>query len=67
MNEPLRLLMLGAHPDDAEYYAGGLAAIYRKLGHTVKLISMTNGDAGHYELRGPELATRRRREAAAAG
>jgi LmbE family N-acetylglucosaminyl deacetylase len=63
----LRLLILGAHPDDAEYHAGGLAAIYRSLGHTVKMVSLTNGDAGHHEMRGPELAARRRREAAAAG
>src|SRR5207249_4676648 len=67
MSETLRLLILGAHPDDAEYHAGGLAAIYRRLGHAVKMISLTSGDAGHHEMRGPELAARRRREAAAAG
>jgi LmbE family N-acetylglucosaminyl deacetylase len=31
------------------------------------MVSLTNGDAGHQTLRGPELARRRRAEAAAAG
>lgn len=66
-DEPLRLLILGAHPDDAEYHAGGLAAIYRRLGHDVKMVSVTNGDAGHYQLRGQVLATTRRAEAHASG
>jgi N-acetylglucosamine malate deacetylase 1 len=64
---PLRLLVLGAHPDDAEFRAGGLAAMYRELGHVVKFVSLTNGDAGHHQMPGPELAQRRRQEAAAAG
>jgi len=64
---PLRLLVIGAHPDDADYHAGGLAALYRAAGHEVKMVSLTNGDAGHQTLRGPELARRRRAEAAAAG
>jgi LmbE family N-acetylglucosaminyl deacetylase len=67
MLKSLRLLILGAHPDDAEYHAGGLAASYRQFGHTVKMVSLTSGDAGHHQMRGPELAARRRREAAAAG
>jgi LmbE family N-acetylglucosaminyl deacetylase len=63
----LRLLIIGAHPDDADYGAGGLAALYRAAGHTVKMVSLTNGDAGHQSLRGAELARRRRTEAQAAG
>lgn len=65
--EALRLLILGAHPDDAEYHAGGLASIYRRLGHTVKMVSLTNGAAGHHQKPPEEMAEIRRREAAAAG
>jgi N-acetylglucosamine malate deacetylase 1 len=66
-NQPLRLLIVGAHPDDADYHAGGLAGLYREGGHVVKMVSLTNGDAGHQTERGPELARRRRSEATAAG
>ncbi|MEZ6073602.1 MAG: PIG-L family deacetylase [Pirellulales bacterium] len=65
--EPLRLLILGAHPDDAEYHAGGLATIYRDLGHTVKMVSVTNGGAGHHWRHPDELVLTRRQEATAAG
>ena len=64
---PLRLLIIGAHPDDADYAAGGLAALYRAAGHDVRMISLTNGDAGHHEMQGAALAKRRLGEAAAAG
>ncbi len=63
----LRLLILGAHPDDAEFHAGGLAAIYRSLGHEVRMISLTNGAAGHHWRSPEELVELRRKEAAAAG
>ena len=63
----LRLLILGAHPDDAEYHAGGLAAIYRSLGHTVKMVSVTDGGAGHHLLSSAELVPLRRAEAKRAG
>jgi N-acetylglucosamine malate deacetylase 1 len=66
-SSPLRLLIIGAHPDDADYGAGGLAALYRAAGHAVKMVSLTNGDAGHQTLRGADLARRRRAEAQAAG
>jgi LmbE family N-acetylglucosaminyl deacetylase len=66
-DQPLRLLILGAHPDDAEYHAGGLATIYRRLGHVVKMVSVTDGAAGHHQTFGSPLAARRREEAAAAG
>src|SRR5947209_6430428 len=66
-DRPLRLLIIGAHPDDADYAAGGTAALYRAAGHEVKMVSLTNGDAGHHRESGPALAQRRRAEAAAAG
>jgi N-acetylglucosamine malate deacetylase 1 len=66
-DRPLRLLIIGAHPDDADYHAGGLAALYRAAGHVVKLISLTDGGAGHQILRGAALTKRRKAEAAAAG
>jgi LmbE family N-acetylglucosaminyl deacetylase len=67
MSDPLRLLILGAHPDDAEYHAGGLATIYRGLGHWVRIVSMTNGQAGHHQRPPEQMARLRREEAAAAG
>ena len=63
--EPLRLLILGAHPDDAEYHSAGLASIYREQGHAVKMVSVTDGSAGHHEKSTQELAAVRRNEAAA--
>lgn len=65
-DEPLRILIFGAHPDDAEFKAGGTAAKWAKLGHKVKLCSVTNGDIGHWREAGGPLAQRRTREAAAA-
>jgi N-acetylglucosamine malate deacetylase 1 len=64
---PLRLLIIGAHPDDAEYHAGGTAALYRAAGHVVKMVSITNCNAGHHVIHGLEVAERRQAEAAAAG
>ena len=55
-DEPLRLLILGAHPDDAEFHAGGLAAIYRDHDHAVKMVSLTSGEVGHHRLSGPKAA-----------
>lgn len=63
--DPLRMLVLGAHPDDAEFHAGGLITIYRQLGHTVKIVSVTNGAAGHHTLSANELAAVRKLEAEA--
>src|SRR5512132_2523192 len=38
---------------------GGTAALLAQAGHAVKFVSVTNGDAGHHQIRGPELAARR--------
>jgi LmbE family N-acetylglucosaminyl deacetylase len=63
----LRILVIGAHPDDCEYKAGGVAALYRDLGHIVRFVSVTNGDAGHHVQSGAELAQRRLAETAVSG
>ncbi|HEV3122095.1 MAG TPA: PIG-L family deacetylase, partial [Isosphaeraceae bacterium] len=58
----LRIIVFGAHPDDAEYEAGGTAARWSAMGHKVKLVSVTNGDIGHHEMAGGILARRRTEE-----
>lgn len=66
-NDPLNILVIGAHPDDCEADAGGTSILWTKMGHRVKFISMTNGDAGHYAMGGGELARIRMAEAMEAG
>ena len=58
----LRIICFGAHPDDAEYKSGGSAALWAKRGHHVKLVSVTNGDIGHWSMAGGPLAQRRTAE-----
>jgi LmbE family N-acetylglucosaminyl deacetylase len=65
--ERTRILLLGAHPDDADIKAGGTCAKWVAHGDTVMLVSVTDGGAGHQNLRRPELVERRRAEALAAG
>ena len=60
----LRIICFGAHPDDAEYKSGGSAALWAAMGHKVKLVSVTNGDIGHWSMAGGPLATRRAAESA---
>lgn len=59
----LHVIAFGAHPDDCDLKAGGLAAKYVAAGDLVKFVSLTNGDAGHYAEGGGPLAKRRRAEA----
>lgn len=57
--KPLRILFIGAHPDDCDIKGGGTAALFAEMGHEVKFLSVTNGDAGHMEMGGGMLAKRR--------
>ena len=57
----LRIVCFGAHPDDAEFKAGGVAAKWAALGHHVKFVSVTNGDIGHWQIAGGPLARAPRR------
>ena len=67
MSTPLRILIIGAHPDDCDLCAGGTAALYRSLGHEVRFVSVTNGESGHQQMYGPTLVARRTEEAARSG
>lgn len=60
---PLNVIVLGAHPDDCDGDAGGTAILFAKMGHNVKFVSLTNGDAGHYAMGGGALAKIRMAEA----
>jgi len=59
----IRIIAFGAHPDDCDIRASGTAALWVKSGYAVKFVSVTNGDAGHQTMHGPELARRRLAEA----
>jgi LmbE family N-acetylglucosaminyl deacetylase len=64
--KPLRVLVLGAHPDDAEFAAGGLLTAHRQQGSVVRMISVTDGRSGHHAMASGELVERRRKEVARA-
>jgi LmbE family N-acetylglucosaminyl deacetylase len=59
----LNIIVIGAHPDDADNKFGGTAALFAEMGHNVKFVSVTNGDAGHFNKGGGHLAKIRRKEA----
>ena len=55
----LRIIAIGAHPDDCDIKFAGTAYKFAQAGHAVKFLSVTNGDAGHHEMGGGMLAKRR--------
>ncbi|MBW7863530.1 MAG: PIG-L family deacetylase [Candidatus Hydrogenedens sp.] len=59
----MNIVCIGAHPDDAEFYAGGAMILWSRLGHRVTAVSLTNGDAGHQSDPPALLAGRRAEEA----
>lgn len=61
------VLVLGAHPDDAEIFAGGLIIRHCRAGARVRIVSVTDGSSGHYRIPPEQLKQIRRQEAAAAG
>ena len=62
----LRIICFGAHPDDCEIKASGVAALWTAKGHHVKFVSVSNGDIGHWREAGGPLALRRTSEVEAA-
>jgi len=62
----LHIIVFGAHPDDPEK-VGGTMAKFVEQGHKVRLVSLTNGNAGHFEMGGGPLAQRRYQETQCSG
>jgi LmbE family N-acetylglucosaminyl deacetylase len=46
----LNIIAIGAHPDDCDFKFGGTAALFAKMGHNVKFLALTSGDAGHQNI-----------------
>ncbi len=62
----MRVLAVGAHPDDLEILCAGTLARYVHEGHQVVMCVATDGTAGHMVIKPAELAQIREREARAA-
>jgi len=60
--DPLHVIIFGAHPDDCDISAGGVAALFSQAGNKVKFVSLTNGNKGHQTMKPDELAARRNKE-----
>lgn len=66
MERQLRIMVVGAHPDDCDFSYGGIALKYAAAGHQVKFLSLCNGCYGHHIMTPRETAARRYLETQAA-
>jgi len=62
----MKVLAVGANPDDVECLCAGTLAVCAKRGDAVAISLLTNGDKGSLELSPAEMAAIRRKEAEAA-
>ncbi len=53
MSTPTRALFVGAHPDDADFGAGGLIATWTAAGCAVTVVCVTDGDSGGFDAAVP--------------
>ncbi|MCT1399398.1 PIG-L family deacetylase [Paenibacillus sp. p3-SID867] len=63
MSKILNVIVIAAHPDEPEIYAGAISAAYSEMGHRVKFVTLTDGCCGHHEMSGQKLVERRIQEA----
>ena len=62
-SEGARVLVVAAHPDDAEFFIGGTLLQLGRAGAQVRLVAMTNGDKAFYPWGAdPELTRTRQSE-----
>jgi N-acetylglucosamine malate deacetylase 1 len=62
MGKQLRVMAIGAHPDDPEIYSGGTLAKYAANGHMVFIAYVTDGTAGGRKIDSAKLAEIREKE-----
>lgn len=62
----MKVLAVGAHPDDIEIYCGGTVAKYALRGDDVTIAYVTDGQMGHPTLPPEEISAIRKEEAKAA-
>ena len=58
------ILAIHAHPDDAEFLAGGTLTLLAGMGHEITIATFTPGDCGSKQLGPEEISAVRRQEAA---
>lgn len=67
---PSRAVVIGAHPDDADFGAGGLIALWASQGCEITVVCVTDGDSGGFDAAVPREdvpGIRRAEQRAAAG
>lgn len=63
VSTPLRILAIGAHPDDLEILCGGTLAKYAAQGYSITMAIATDGSAGSTDFSSNELKEIRKLEA----
>ena len=58
----MKILAVGANPDDVELLCAGTLALYAEKGHAVSMCYLTTGDKGGEGIPQSEIAAARRRE-----
>ncbi len=59
----MRVLAIGAHPDDIEFCCAGTLAIFSKKGHEIFICHVSNGNKGSLNYNSDELSKIRKNEA----
>ncbi|MFQ6066156.1 MAG: PIG-L deacetylase family protein [bacterium] len=59
----MRVLAVGAHPDDLEFLCAGTLAKFKEKGGQIFMSYLCDGSMGHFEIPGRELAKIRKKEA----
>ena len=58
----MKILAIGAHPDDVEFLCAGTLALYAAQGHEIFIAIATNGNVGSPTLEKNEISVIRKKE-----